>query len=188
MACVSVLGTLGSQVKLKKPNTSSRRSKKRNGERIPQRIANNGRGPCPACPALPGLARSQAGHPAKAWDILQLSPGWGVRGKPAGPTGAQVMAGTRAPPQTHTHTPCTHTLSLPQHPHPAFHSPPGNEGDLRHSPVGLKNKRKSYTSIFHSLKKCFKKYVQEVGLGALLWGGVGGGGVGSSPPACSPGF
>lgn len=88
------------------------------------------------------------------------------------------MAETRNPQWNHTHTPCTHTFSLTQHPQPAFHSPPGNEGDLRHSPVGLKNKRKSYTSIFHSLKKCFKKYVQEVGLGALLWGGVGGWGSG----------
>lgn len=52
---VSVLGTLGSHGKLKKPNTTSRRSKKRNGKRISQMIANNECGPCPACPALPAL-------------------------------------------------------------------------------------------------------------------------------------
>lgn len=53
-------------------------------------------------------------------------------------------------PTFHTHTHIQFSL------HPAFHSP-GTQGTSRHIPIDLKNKRKSYTSIFHSLKKCFKK-------------------------------
>lgn len=52
-------------------------------------------------------------------------------------------------PTFHTHTHSVFPAScLPQ---------PRDPGDLRHIPIDLKNKRKSYTSIFHSLKKCFKK-------------------------------
>lgn len=55
--------------------------------------------------------------------------------------------GNMHPHSTHTHS-VFPASCLPQ---------PRDPGNLRHIPIDLKNKRKSYTSIFHSLKKCFKK-------------------------------
>lgn len=53
----------------------------------------------------------------------------------------------------------THTFSLPC----ILPSTAQGPRDLRHIAIDLKNKRKSYTSIFHSLKKCFKKLCTGVG-------------------------
>lgn len=124
-------------------------------------------------------------RPGTSLEIQQLGGEVGEGGERVRPRGP--ASGTRShTPLTRTHA---HSACLPQHtppppisclpqcapPHP-HRGPGGGRVGVRPSPVGLKNKRKSYTSIFQSLKKCFKKlYTWVRGWGALSQGGVGGG-------------
>lgn len=79
------------------------------------------------------------------------------------------------------HAPTSHTHSV----FPASCLPkPRDPGNLRHIPIDLKNKRKSYTSIFHSLKKCFKKLCTGGGGWSPAQGRMGGG---QQSPSLLPG-
>ena len=73
----------------------------------------------------------------------------------AGPTGAQAERGLGGPHLGNAHPHSTHmrsTFSLPSGPpHPVLPSTaPGTKGDIRPSPVGLKNKRNLILQYFIS--------------------------------------
>jgi hypothetical protein len=137
----------------------------------------------PVLPAPPPQRTTQPtrdlGHPGSPRTAAPVERGSWV--DPQSPGGSWAGASHR-----HMHPCSVHTHIQPPAflPQPSPHRPPGTEGDLRHSPVGLKNKRKSYTSIFHSLKKCFKKLCTGGG-GWEPCSGAGREQKGSSPPACS---
>lgn len=112
-------------------------------ETAPQ--TNSGHGPCPAS-SIPQEWAQPTGtceHP-KTVVLGGEEVGWIHRSPGALGLGP---CGNLHPHPTHTHS-VFPASCLPQ---------PRDPGNLRHIPIDLKNKRKSYTSIFHSLKKCFKK-------------------------------